>query len=296
MGSSPKPGVGTPQVQMPEIRLEEEKARRTNRGLVVTVIVLAVAVVGLGVALIAATQEGEGGGPSGGSEWLIDEFTSALNRSDGAAAAAVFTEDGIMRLADGTVYEGRSEIEAYVDGLPPMDYAQVGELTGDASRVTGTFSFSSDQGSGTVTRGFTFVSGDIASVTDSGDTGAAAADTEDAAGVADEHAAAIEGMMAALNEGDAQTAAGFYAEDAVITYWAGTLVGREAIAKYFENYVIPNAWHVERIGPMIGYGDVTAAINYVEDESGGLMTYLSVESFDSAGKIRDETYMYEMEV
>jgi ketosteroid isomerase-like protein len=292
-----KPGIGVPTAEMPEIRPGDQKVRRTNRGLVVTVIVLAVAVVGLGVALIAATQKEEGGLLSGAHEWLINEFTAAVNRSDGAAAAALFAEDGVIRLADGTVYEGRSEIEAYVHGLPPMDYTRVGELSGDASRATGTFSYSSAQGAGTVTREFTFASGDdVASVTESGDTGGGGAGTESigAAGAAGEHTAAIEGVMTALNEGDARAAADYYAEDALFTYWGGELVGRDAVAGFFKNVVVPNGWNLQVLGPMIGYGDVVAAVVYVEDESGALMTYLNVYTFDGAGHIHDQLGMQEL--
>ena len=300
MDSRPKADVGVPQAELSEVRLEAEKTRRTNRGLVVAVIVLAVAVVGLGTFLIASTQEDEGG-VTGSSEWLIDQFTSAVNRSDGNAAAAVFTEDGFIRIADGTVYEGKSEIEGFVDALPPMNYAQIGDLTGDETRVTGTFSYSSDEGSGTLTREFVFVGDDMASVTDSGagSEGAVSQETApqgtDTSLVSTEHVAAIAGMIAALNAGDAQGAAEYYAEDAVITYWGDPLAGRDAVAGFFENYVVANGWQYKQIGPAIGYGDVVAAIVYVEDESGGLMTYLSVDSFDAAGRIRDEAYMHVLE-
>jgi hypothetical protein len=135
----------------------------------------------------------------------------------------------------------------------------------------------------------------MASVTDSGAAGSEGAASQDTASqetdtslVSTEHVTAIEGMIAALNAGDARGAA----EDAVITYWGDPLAGRDAIAGFFENYVVANGWQYQQIGPAIGYGDVVAAVFYVEDESGGLMTYLGVESFDAAGKIRDEAYMH----
>ena len=300
MDTTPKPDVGLPQAQMPEIRPGEGKARRANRGLVIAVVVLAIAVVGLGGLLLASTREDEGG-VTGASEWLIDEFTAAVNRSDGNSAAAVFTEDGSVRLADGTMYEGRSEIRDFVDALPPMNYAQVGDLTGDETRVTGTFSYSSDQGSGTLTRVFVFVGGDMASVTDSGGGSSEGAAPEgavpqeaDTSGVATGYTTAIEGMIAALNKGDVQGAAGYYAEDALLTYWGGDLVGRDAITAYFENTVVRNGWQSERLSPLIGYGQVVAAVFWVQDESEPIVTFLTVYTFDSEGKIHDEIQMEEM--
>lgn len=296
MESKPRSDVGVPQAEMPEIRLGEEKVRRTSRGLIVAVVVLSVAVVGLGALLFASTREDEGGVIAGSSEWLIDEYTAALNRSDGLAAAAVFTEGGTVRLADGTVHEGKSEIEAHVDALPPMNYAQIGDLTGDEERVTGTFSYSSDQGSGTVTRVFVFAGRDVVSVTDSGGVGSAGAAPQgaDASGVPAEYTAVIGSVIAALNGGDAQGAARYYAEDAVLTYWGGDLVGRDAINAYFENTVVRNGWQSERLSPLIGYGQVAAAVFWVQDESEPIVTWLTVYTFDSEGRIRNEIQMEEM--
>ena len=167
MEGKPRTDTGAPQAEMQPIRLRDEDAGRPSHGLRNAVIVVVLAAVAIGTLLVVSTQEEDVVGVPDPSRWAVEEFTSALGRSDGVAAADLFVEDGVYRLTDGTAYEGKAEIERFVATLPPIDYILVGDLSGGETRVTGTFSYASAQGSGTLVREFVFVGDDLASVTDS---------------------------------------------------------------------------------------------------------------------------------
>ena len=108
MEGRPKTGTGVPQAEVPTVRLGEDKAKRTDRWLVGAVVVLALAVVALGVALIVepAAEEAppEGSAPVGLAapevvEMLTDRI-DALNRGDAEAVAAFFTDDAALEEHD----------------------------------------------------------------------------------------------------------------------------------------------------------------------------------------------------
>jgi hypothetical protein len=149
MDSKPKTGVGIPQAEMPQIRFDDGKLRRTNRWLIGAVVVLALAVVALGVALIASSGE-ETTTPTPGlaaqaTVRLVDDLIAASNKGDAGAVAALFLPDAVMYGFDAggpgpfTVFEGRSEIRGFqqqiFDAVPNLvvervsPVIQVGDLT-----------------------------------------------------------------------------------------------------------------------------------------------------------------------
>jgi hypothetical protein len=118
MDSKPTAGVGVPQAEMPSIRFDDGKLRRTNRWLIGAVIVLLVAVVGLGVALIAASNEETPAPPaleglaSADVVQVVDGIVGAMNAHDEQAFGALYAADAVVD--DGaTIYEGRDEIVGF---------------------------------------------------------------------------------------------------------------------------------------------------------------------------------------
>ena len=103
MESKSKTQAGIPQTEMPPIRFDEGKLRRTNRWLVVAVVVLAVAVVALGgQALVDLT--GDETGPPSGIQGLtstevtrtVDANIAALNAHDEQAYGATWAADAVF--------------------------------------------------------------------------------------------------------------------------------------------------------------------------------------------------------
>lgn len=137
MNSKPTTVAGIPQAEMPPIRFDDGKVRRTNRWLIAAVVVLAAAVVALGAMLIAqggeTTQTAGTAGPPPSSEWTatIDELLATLSRGDTDAASQLYAEDAIMITSDEPgwtpyVDEGRDEIR---DRLGSATAAAYGDWT-----------------------------------------------------------------------------------------------------------------------------------------------------------------------
>lgn len=96
MDSKPKTGVGIPQADMPPIRFDEGRVRRTNRWLVAAVAALALLVVALGVGLIVqADSEETAGLADAATVKMIDELNEAAS-TDGERFASFFTEGAVM--------------------------------------------------------------------------------------------------------------------------------------------------------------------------------------------------------
>lgn len=119
MDGKTKNDVGIPQTEMPAIRLDEGKGRRTNRWLVGTVVVLALAVVGLGAALIVQAGTEERPSPSN-SIWsvssdadvaLVDDVLAIWTDNEVDAVDAVFAEDARVISADAPETESMEGIE-----------------------------------------------------------------------------------------------------------------------------------------------------------------------------------------
>ena len=109
MDSKPKTDVGIPHGEMPAIRLDESKVRRTNRWLVGVVVVLAIAVVGLGAALVVQAGSEEPAPSPTNSIWsassaadvaLVDEVLAIWTDNDVDAVDTVFAEDARVISAD----------------------------------------------------------------------------------------------------------------------------------------------------------------------------------------------------
>ena len=139
MDSRPKTEVSRiPSAEMPEIRFDDGKLRRTNKWLVAAVVLLAAAVVTLGAMLMAssgeeATQTGGTAVPASSNEWAvtIDELLATLSSGDVDTASQLYAEDAIMITSDepGTtpyVDEGRDEIR---DRLGSATDAAYGDWT-----------------------------------------------------------------------------------------------------------------------------------------------------------------------
>ena len=141
MDSKPKTGVGIPQADMPPIRFDDGKLRRTNRWLIGGVVVLAVAVVALGVALMAASGEDAAPAPPAGTggaaivpytagsimnaEVTFDgtrcSYTGPTEVAEGTEAVFGFTGTGgltLARLAPGVTWE---QVERASVNYPPSD-------------------------------------------------------------------------------------------------------------------------------------------------------------------------------
>jgi len=149
MDSKPKMDVGISQAEMPTISFDEGETRRANRWLVGAVVVMAFAVVALGVALIASSGE-ETTTPTQAladqsTVGLVDDLIAASNEGDAGAVAALFLPDAVMYGFDSggpgpfTVFEGRAEIRRFqqqiFDAVPNLvvervsPVIQVGDLS-----------------------------------------------------------------------------------------------------------------------------------------------------------------------
>jgi len=129
MDSKPKTDVGIPRTEMPTIRFDEGRLRRTNRWLVAGVVLLAAAVVALGALLIAQAGDEttpvterttaltvEVPAPNEVVE-AVDASASALNAGDSAALAATLAEDAVVTdTVAGREFEGTEAIVARYTG------------------------------------------------------------------------------------------------------------------------------------------------------------------------------------
>jgi len=112
MDSKPKTDVGIPGVEMPEIRFDDGKLRRTNRWLVGAVVVLAVALVAVGTwAIVHRSGEGQtAAGPTADPRTeVIDAVSAAWNGADSSAMEDLYAENAVLTTKGG-VYEGRDTI------------------------------------------------------------------------------------------------------------------------------------------------------------------------------------------
>jgi hypothetical protein len=178
MDSRPTMQVGFPPAEMPGISFDEGRVRRTNRWLTGAVIVLAVAVVALGVALIVQAGSGETASPgakppaqpaaSDPTVRGIDRLDAAVSRRDGAAAAALFSPDGFIQAGNGVVvYQGRAAIERRISHLPPFTAERTGPPMIYGALAVAFYEVSYPSGSdSTLARTFVFRNGEIYSVTD----------------------------------------------------------------------------------------------------------------------------------
>lgn len=118
MDSKPKTDVGIPQAEMPAILFDEGRVRRTNRWLIGAVVVLALAVVALGVALIASSGEETPAAPtpeglaSPDVVRVVDGIVTAMNAHDEQAFGALYAANAIVD-DGGTIYEGRDAIVGF---------------------------------------------------------------------------------------------------------------------------------------------------------------------------------------
>ena len=123
--------AGIPQAEMPTIRLDEGKVRRTNGWLLGAVVALAVAVVALGAALVvevnseetptAATLPPATGLADPAGVTFVDGFLAAHNTNDADTIEGQFAPDAVFTSvpSDGTVEasEGRDAIWGFYSGL-----------------------------------------------------------------------------------------------------------------------------------------------------------------------------------
>lgn len=119
MEGKSRTGTEVPQAELPTVHLSEEKARRTTRWLVGAVVVLALAVVALGVALIVepGAEEAPPQGPalvgpaspeaqapvglaSAEVVKMLTDRIDALNRGDAEAVGAFFSDDAVLEEHD----------------------------------------------------------------------------------------------------------------------------------------------------------------------------------------------------
>lgn len=147
MDSKPKTDVGIPRTEMPPIRLDESKGRHTNRWLVGAVVLLAIAVVGLGAALIVQAGSGEAtpeeplGLADQATVGLVDDFMAAQNSHDANAVADLFLTDGVYYAFDSggpgpfTTFEGRSEIADFQQQIIDLVPANVVERVSPVVQV-----------------------------------------------------------------------------------------------------------------------------------------------------------------
>lgn len=133
MDSRSKTPVGIPQTEMPEIRLDDGKRRRTNRWLVAAVVVLAGAVLALGsLALVDLTgDEGAAAVPTPDPRTAtVDALAAAWSGTDSSALEEVYAEDAVFTTTEGAVYEGRSAIFGLKESMGDFQVARVSTVVG----------------------------------------------------------------------------------------------------------------------------------------------------------------------
>jgi hypothetical protein len=149
MDSKPKTPVGIPQAEMPPIHFDEGRVRRTNRWLVGAVVVLAVAVVALGVALIVQSDEEAPAPPEplglASTEVVqaLDAQMAALNAGDREALAGSVADDAVVTdTVAGMEFEGVDEIvDFYIEPPGTWNLERVSEVVrvGDFSAFAFTY-------------------------------------------------------------------------------------------------------------------------------------------------------------
>lgn len=99
--------------------------------LLIVAVVVALAVLGTW-ALVAITASDE----TAVAGDLVDDFLSGLNNADGAAAAALFTEDGTFDMRSFRTYQGRESIAAAVGfwSAYTEDFERVGDVVETEAR------------------------------------------------------------------------------------------------------------------------------------------------------------------
>lgn len=156
MESKPKADVvGIPGTEMPGIRFDDGRLRRTNRWLVAAVVVLALAVVALGAALIAQAGE-EAPAPSeplgpASTEVVraLEANMAAMNAGDAAALAADYADNAVVTDTIAGEFRGVDEIvDFYIEPTGHWQLERVSEVVevGDLSA----FAFTYYAGSGIV--------------------------------------------------------------------------------------------------------------------------------------------------
>lgn len=152
--------VGLAGAEVPAIAFGDGKLRRTNRWLIGAVVVLALAVVALGAALIASAGEETatkpeplGLAPAGVVE-ALDANMAALNAMDTEALAGSYADHAVVTDAiAGREFEGAQKIANWYTKGWPTDWnlervSEVIQLRAEDPFTFAAFAFTSSRGSG----------------------------------------------------------------------------------------------------------------------------------------------------
>lgn len=124
MDSREKMGIRIPQVEVPRVRVDDDRVSRLNRWLIGAIVLLAVAVVALGVALIASSGDGV---PASFSEpdpavvQAFDGWSETFSSGDYEAALGFWSEVGYLELADGRSFQGHEKLSDWYETVSPYD-------------------------------------------------------------------------------------------------------------------------------------------------------------------------------
>jgi hypothetical protein len=285
MDSQRKTEARIPQAELPEIRLDEKGPRKTSRGLVVALVLLA-AVVAIAVAVFArsgeeTTTRGGADGLTSDAPWLasgevvsgVEASAAALNAHDEAALAATYADGAVVTdTIAGTETTGPDAIAAF--------YAENGPSIEITSAVVGfddfaLHSFIYPGGSGLLVFEYDeqmkIVRQWIMGIAD----GQVAGTKVDAPWVASaQFAEAVEASAVALNAHDEAALAATYADGAVVTdtlAYDGTgaeTTGPDAIAAFYAE----NGPSIEITSAVVGFDDF-ALHSFIYPGGSGLLVF-----------------------
>ncbi len=129
MDSKTKMQVGISQAEMPPIRFDEGKIRRTNRWLIGAVVVLAAVLVAVGTWAIVDRSSAPEAAPAPTPDprtAVIDALSAAWSGADSGAVAGFYADNAVFTTESGAVYEGRDAIV----GLKDSSGLQVARVSG----------------------------------------------------------------------------------------------------------------------------------------------------------------------
>lgn len=162
MDSETKGKIGYPAIEIPEHRADGKPPAKANRWLVVAVAVLTLAVLGLGAALIVASND-ETTTPVAGPSvdpavtTALDGMAAALSSGDVQATTAFYADNGTLILASGDTFEGTAEIEGWMTTAVGMgvQMERVSDVFGNGTFGAALYRYTATAGGGYMVRAIT---------------------------------------------------------------------------------------------------------------------------------------------
>jgi ketosteroid isomerase-like protein len=152
MNTETKGTVGDVTVRLPEAQVDGTPPK-TNRWLVVAVVILAVAVLGLGAALIVGSNDETtpvAGPPVDPAvTTALDGMASALTSGDATATTAFYADNGTLILANGNTFEGTAAISGWMNEAVGMgvQMERVSDVFGNGTFGAALYHYTTSDGS-----------------------------------------------------------------------------------------------------------------------------------------------------